>query len=87
MSTARRQPRSGGRAGPHDSGEETQMWKQSFPQIQQLGVAEAKAKLLRDRIVDLEIRMQERLVANESKSTHCCSLVYIDMFRTSGRGF
>jgi len=69
MSSARRQPRSGARAGIHDSGEEQQMWKQLYPQVQQLGAAEVKAKELKDQIVELESKMKAKLVADLSKSS------------------
>lgn len=70
MSSARRQPRSNARAGPHDSGEEQQMWKRLFPQVQQLGAAEVRAKQLKDQIVDLEFKMKEKLTAGGSE--YCC---------------
>lgn len=74
MSSARRQPRSGARAGPHDSGEEQQMWKQLYPQVHQIGAAEVRAKELKDQIVELEFKMKEKLNAggSELRSYNIC---------------
>lgn len=68
MSSARRQPRSGARSGPHDGGEETQVWRHIHSQLQQLRDAESRAKVLRDNIVELESKMKAKLTAGESKS-------------------
>ena len=45
------------------------MWKQLYPQVQQLGAAEVKAKELKDQIVELESKMKAKLVADLSKSS------------------
>lgn len=44
------------------------MWKQLFPQVQQLGAAEARAKELKDNIIELEFKMKEKMLAGGSKS-------------------
>jgi len=70
MSSARRQPRSGARSGPHDGGEETQVWRHIHSQLQQLRDAESRAKVLRDEIVELESKIKGKLTAKESKKTY-----------------
>lgn len=43
------------------------MWKQLYPQVQQLGAAEVRAKELKDQIVELEFKMKEMLTAGGSE--------------------
>jgi hypothetical protein len=73
MSSQRiRQPRSGARGGAHEAGEEAQMWRQILPQVLQIGNAEARAKELKDQIIELEIKMKEKLNAGGSKCLTSC---------------
>ena len=62
MSSQRsRAPRGGARAGPHETGEEAQLWNDTQEKLVKLEKNEARAKELRKEIFDKEAstKMQE----------------------------
>lgn len=68
MSSQRsRAPRGGARAGPHETGEETQLWNETQEKILKLGKNESRAKELGKEIFDKETSMKVQEDAGTSR--------------------